>query len=62
MEDRDLGEDFDARMRHNLSRDVENKDMAATALNSLAEALEFTGAGSKTAVGYGHMVQDYFNI
>jgi CRISPR/Cas system CMR subunit Cmr6 (Cas7 group RAMP superfamily) len=36
--------------------------MAATALNSLAEALEFTGAGSKTAVGYGHMVQDYFNI
>lgn len=39
------------------ARNSKDKNMAATAFESLLQALEFTGAGSKTAVGYGHMIR-----
>lgn len=40
------------------ARNSKDKNMAATAFESLLQALEFTGAGSKTAVGYGHMIRN----
>lgn len=37
-----------------------NKDhqLAQTALNALTDALQWLGAGAKTAAGYGHMIRD----
>jgi CRISPR-associated protein Cmr6 len=40
------------------ARDIKNEAMVASALESLIAALQWLGAGAKTAAGYGHLVRN----